>query len=436
MDSITDKKENPLKLLIRSWFSIAHSYSIVISFQIIHLYFNYGPNGKIKKNAIDIYIEEAPYFNPEWNNKKKWVYSDEYNNILKNLKVYNGEKIDIIYSMTYPYNINVTNVNKDIPKCIFYTSEFAKLNANYFTLDKPKDLESTKYNDYIKSFINNFKNIYFTSPSKWSARGMIEYLNDENSPKNRIITHGVDTSIFKKHKDNVIRNKIREKYKVKQDDILMINIGAMTTNKGILLILEALNILVNRQFKKEYKLMLKGSGELYQCKLFLNSYLSDFKKNSIMTELEINNLLENHIIFTENTLSFQLVNDLYNSCDIYISPYLAEGFGLCHLEALSSGLQIIVPKTGSTKEYIEDIFNNYGNEYIHYIDSVVGMNQDGFCQNIITIENLLNVLNNINFKKEKKHYIQMIDYIDKKLSWDYVSTLLYDYFNYIVNVEK
>lgn len=425
--------EYPLKVLIRSWFSLSHSYAICCCFIVIHLYLNYGPNGKIKKNAIEIYIEEAPYFNPEWNNKKKWVYTEEYNNILKNLKVYNGEQIDVIYSMTYPYNINITNENKDIPKCIFYTSEFAKLTQEYFSLDKPVDLESNKYNDYIKLFINNFKNIYFTSPSIWSSKGIEEYLNTtEINTRNRTITHGVDTTIFKKHQTNTIRNKIREKYKIKQDDILMINIGAMTTNKGILLILEALNILVNRQFKKEYKLMLKGSGELYQCKTFLNTYFSDFKKNGVMTENEINNLLENHIIFTENTLSFQLVNDLYNSCDVYISPYLAEGFGLCHLEALSAGLQVIVPKTGSTKEYIEAIYNNNGNEYIHYIDSVIGMTKDGYCQNIISIDNLLSVLNNTNFKKEKRNYNKMIDYIDKDLSWNHVSTLLYDYLKFIV----
>lgn len=442
MEAIITKKEQiPLKLLVRGWTQIPHSYAIINCFQIIHLYLNYGPDGKIKRNAIDIYIEEAPYFNPEWNNKKKWVYSEEYNNILKNLKVYNNESIDIMYSVTYPYNINVTNENKDIPKCVFYTSEFAKLAESYFSLQKPTDLEPTKYNDYIKLFLDNFKNIYFTAPSEWSARGMIEYLdNKETSPRNRIITHGVDTSIFKRHTNNLIRNQIREKYKIKQDEILMINIGAMTTNKGILLILECLNTLVHRMPKliegesprKIFKLMLKGSGELYKCKDFLNIYFDEFKKNGKMTSEEIDNLLENHIIFTDKTLSFERINDLFNACDVYISPYLAEGFNLAPLEAISSGLQVIIPKTGSTKEYIEAIYNNGGSEYITYVDSVVGMDQNGLCQNIITTENLLSVLNNTDFTVPKENYLQMINYINKELSWDHVSTLLFDYLNFIV----
>jgi glycosyltransferase involved in cell wall biosynthesis len=441
MEAIITKKEKfePLNVLFRGWAQIPHSYAIINCFQIIHLYLNYGPDGKIKRNAINIYIEEAPYFNPEWNNKKKWVYSDEYNQILKNLKVYNNESIDIMYSVTYPYNINVTNENKDTPKCIFYTSEFAKLTDSYFSLQKPSNLDPTKFNDYIKLFIDNFKNIYFTSPSIWSARGMIEYLNNnETSPRNRVITHGVDTSIFKKRVDPTIRNQIREKYKVKQDEILMINIGAMTTNKGILLLLEALNILVNRkvymkdEHRKVFKLMLKGSGELYKCKDFLNIYFDEFKKNGKMTSEEIDNLLTNHIIFTDKMLSFDRINDLFNACDVYVSPYMCEGFGLTMLESLSSGTPVIVPKTGSTKEYIEAIYNNGGSEYITYVDSVVGMDQNGLCQNIITIENLLSVLNNTDFKKEKKNYQQMIDYINKELSWDHVSTLLFDYLNFIV----
>lgn len=436
MDAIITKKEKsePLKLLVRGWIQIPHSYAIINCFQIIHLYLNYGSDGKIKHNAIDIYIEEAPYFNPEWNNKKKWVYSEEYNQILKNLKIYNGESIDIIYSVTYPYNINVTNENKDIPKCVFYTSEFAKLSDSYFSLQKPTDLDPTKFNDYIKLFIDNFKNIYFTAPSNWSARGMIEYLNNnETSPRNRVITHGVDTSIFKKLDDQTIRNQIRNRYNVKNTDILMINIGAMTTNKGILLILECLNILVNRQFKKEYKLMLKGSGELYKCKDFLNIYFDEFKKNGKMTFEEIDNLLENHIIFTDKTLSFERINDIFNACDLYISPYLAEGFGLTMLESLAAGLPVLVPKTGSTKEYIEAIYNNGGNEYITFVDSVVGMEQNGLCQNVITTENLLSVLNNTDFTAPKDNYLQMVNYINKELSWDHVSTLLFKYLNEIVS---
>lgn len=439
MDVIITKEKRMLRVLFYTWKNLQHSYGQVAAFQLIHLYKNYGPNGKVKKNAIEIYTKEAIYYNPEWNNKQKLVYSDEYNDILRNLKEWKDEPVDIIYRQTYPYDINVLNEDKDIPKCVFYTSEFARLNHSYFKIEKPPGIKKDKFDDYISAFLKEFNNIYFTSPSEWSSRGMIRYLdNKEESTRNRLITHGVDTSIFNKNLSN--RSEIRKMYNVMDSDILMINIGAMTTNKGILLVLEVLNILVNKMRRLNYKLMLKGSGDLYKCQHFLEMYFEQFKVQGIMSQSDINNLLTNHIIFTNKTLSYNRINDLFNASDVYISPYLCEGFGLTMLESLASGLNVLVPRTGSTKEYIEDIYNNYGSEYITYIDSEIVMDSNGMCQNQITVSNLLNTLlineNKFKLVKSEKVYNEMTSYIRKELSWDRVSYLLLDYFNFILDAKK
>lgn len=434
-------QQKPIKVLFETWKNLQHSYGIVSAFLLIHLHLNYGPNGKYGY-LLDIYVQEAEYFRQEWKSKQKFVYTKAYNDILKNLKEYNGEKVDLIYRQTYPYNITVSNENISIPKCVFYTSEFAKITSDYFTFKKPDTLSSVNYNDYIKRFLGQFKNIYFTSPSEWSAKGMDMYLDDASNPsssrsRNRIITHGVDTSIFKKHNSNDIRNETRAFYKVKENDILLINIGAMTQNKGIILVLKAMNVLVNKMKLKNYKLMLKGSGDLYQCQQFLEIYFAQFKQSGEMTQNEIDNLLTNHIIFTDKTLSFEKINDLFNSADLYISPYLCEGFGLVMLESLASGLQVLVPKTGSTKEYVSEIYLNGGSDYIHYVESNVSMDQNGMCQNNIKLQDIIDTILNIDFHVNKNEnytkYTQMIDYINKELSWDYASTLLFDYFKFILN---
>ena len=198
MESIIKKKvikETPLRILFQSWTQIPHSYAVVNCFQLIHLYKNYGPNGKIIKNKIDFYIEEMPYYRQEWSNNKKMVYSKEYNNILVNLKKYNGEQVDLIYRQTYPYNITINNDNKDIPKCIFYTSEFKDyLTTDYFTVGVPPGIQLS--DSYIIGYLVQFNNIYFVSPSEWSSCGLIKYNINKN--RNRIITHGVDSSIFKR----------------------------------------------------------------------------------------------------------------------------------------------------------------------------------------------------------------------------------------------
>lgn len=419
--------EKKLKILFRGWFEIPHSYAIVNCFQLVYLY-------KLYSDKIDFYIEEMPYFRPEWNNSKKLVYNEGYNSIIKNLKRWKGEKIDLIYNITYPYNISMEkNGDKVIPKCVFYTSEFATLDPNYFSCGKP-----LIYDKFIEDHFKEYPQLYMTSPSVWSSLGVEKYkLQNE---RNRIITHGVDPEIFKF--DVSSRKNIRNFYNIKDDDILMINIGAMTKNKGILLILGCLNHVVNRMGKTNYKLLLKGTGDLYQTKQFLELYFEEMQNINVLSKEEMNNLLTNHIIFTDKTLSYSKINDLFNAADLYISPYLAEGFNLTSLEALAAGLPVMIPTTGSTKEYINDIYNNGGEKYIIYVDSnVTEMGNNMKCNNIkleTVVKTLLgneDKIKSLKFMRNSNNvtlYETMRHYIVNNYSWNNVAHLLYDYFTYII----
>ena len=423
-DLDNSQSNSKIKILFRSWVEIAHSYAIVNCFQIIHLYKNHG-------DKIEIYIQEMPYFRPEWNSQKKLVYNPEYNNIIKNLKQWKGEDVDLIYSITYPYNMDMVFTNtKKIPKCVFYTSEFATLDPNFFQCTQRRLFSDEQITKYVKE--ND--NLYMTSPSFWSSLGMEKYgLAKE---KNRIITHGVDGSVFYK-KENAGK-EIRDFYKVKDDEILLMNIGAMTQNKGMFLILQTLNILVNHLGKTKYKLLLKGTGDLYNSKAFLEIYFDELIKAKVLDKAKMDNLLNNHIIFTDKTLSYAKINDLFNAADLYLSPYIAEGFNLTSLEALAAGTCVVVPRTGSTKEYMEDIYKNSGNHYIYYVNSNVIHVGEGRHQNQIEIGDLVNCIleNEQKIKKMKNdeiHYKNMKKYIEKDYSWNKVSDLLMDYFRFIIS---
>jgi glycosyltransferase involved in cell wall biosynthesis len=395
-----------IRVLFQSWLQVQHSYGIVMAFILIHLQKNY--NDKIK-----IYIQEEKYFNPKWENSKKGIYNKEYTDILSKLQVYNGEPIDLIWRQTFPYNISVEPIN--IPKCVFYTSEFGKLDASYFNIDNVKLYDD----EYIKEYLKIHTNIHFTTPSVWSSIGLKPF-----SDNDQIITHGVDTNIF--YRNFSLRDKIRSKYNIQSNEILMINVGAMTGNKGILLILEALHLLINKLGKTEYKLLLKGSSDLYTSQQFLESYLSQL--NTIITKEE-SNKLEKHIIFIQGTVQFNTLNDLYNCADIYVSPYLCEGFNLTVLEALSAGLPVLVPRTGSTREFINDIYNNSGEQFIHYVDSEIII-VDGNMQNKIRVQDLVGTM--INFNKDKLDNTKMSEFINEKYSWNIVSHLVFNYINKLI----
>lgn len=404
--------KSKLRVLFKGWFSIPHSYSMVNCFQLVHLHKWYG-------EKMDIYIEEQEYFRKDWNNAKQLVFRKEYDDIIKSFKVYSGEKVDVIYSIVYPYNISV----EDVPKCVFYTSEFSKLDRSYFS---PKFNTEQDIEGYCKE---NRSKLYFTSPSAWSAAGM-KKLGIEDS-RNCTITHGVDCGIFKL--DLKARESIRNFYKIEKDDVLLINIGAMTQNKGIMLILEALHKVVNEHKRKHVKVLLKGTGDLYSSKNFLERYFEILQNEGKIKSSEVSNLLRNNIVFTDKTFSYDRINDLFNAADLYISPYLAEGFNLTVLESLSAGLPVMVPKTGSTEQYIMDIKKNGGESYIIELESCIQRYQDGMQQNNISVESIVETLmmkekHIIEMKEQRiERYNEMREYITNNYSWKQVAGLLYNY---------
>lgn len=284
----------------------------------------------------------------------------------------------------------------------------------------------------VKEYLRQHPEMFFTAPSIWSAEGMNKY--GVPKAKNRVITHGVDRSIFYLHdQTDSKRQAIRQRYNVSDNDILLMNIGAMTGNKGIRLILQALNELVNKRGQKCWKLLLKGSGDLYTSKGFLEQDIGLLIQSKAITESE-KEILDKHIIFTDKTISYKRINDLYNAADMYICPYLAEGFNLTSLEALSAGLPVMVPETGSTKEYMFDLYTHGGKDFITYIPSKVGIHPDGRHQNMLELNDIVRLLDenqaHLQAMKVQRYRLHdtLANYIQQEYSWKQVAKLLYDYF--------
>jgi glycosyltransferase involved in cell wall biosynthesis len=404
--------KRPLNILFEGWINVPHSYAIVLCFQLIALQKNYG-------HLMVIYVREMPYFNPKWV-RKDLLYGPEYNKILESFKEPGQDvPIDLIYRITFPYNISISNDNIGVPKCVFYTSEFAVLGPDYFS----RNGSPIKSLDFIKTYVNQFKNLYFTSPSIWSAAGLKDYVDDA---RNKIITHGTDTKLYYYDRSN--RSTIRTRYGVSDTDVLMLNMGAFTSNKGILLLLQLINILVNRQGHRRYKIMFKGLQDLYDANSMFNVYFEQLK--DFISPAEKQSLITNgHLLFINNTMTFAEMKDMYNACDLYVSPYIAEGFNLTPLEALACGTRTLVPRTGSTKEYIDDIYANGGSKHIYYIDSKAIVQENRYI-NDISFNSLYQTV--LSFNPDEFgldcHRNDMIAYINKMYSWDHVSGLLYNYF--------
>jgi hypothetical protein len=53
---------------------------------------------------------------------------------------------------------------------------------------------------------------------------------------------------------------------------------------------------------------------------------------------------------------------------------------------------VIVPRTGSTKEYIEDIYKNGGDKFIRYVNSEVLLYQKNAKQNFIGVDDVVEAI--------------------------------------------
>jgi glycosyltransferase involved in cell wall biosynthesis len=51
-------------------------------------------------------------------------------------------------------------------------------------------------------------------------------------------------------------------------------------------------------------------------------------------------------------MGYSSLRELYNAADVYVSPYMAEGFNMPALEAQACGTPLIVPRGGPTDDFI------------------------------------------------------------------------------------
>lgn len=424
--------DTPLRILVEGWFNIPHSYAIVCCNELIAMQKVY------KKQDLIIYIKEEEYFGAKWNDLKESQQGLKYN-MDKNLAVkhfqtwHPSNEVDLVYRITYPYNLELRKygryAGRNIPTVVFYTAEFNNLDPHYFKFD-----DHFKFVDdnFIGNFIKNYPNFYFKTPSKWCQQGMTKY--NVSKEKNRVISHGIDPTVF--YKDPSKRKELRNQYGFQETDIVLMTGGSLTRNKGIPEILAAVGMLVFKYNQKTVKLLLKGTGDLYASRQFVESYFDDLVRQGVLTKPQVQHLLANHIKFTDTTVSENLLRHLYNAVDAYVSPYLAEGFNMMVLEAIACETKVVVSKGGATDDFINTIKESVrdSNHFIKTFDTELKEAPNGNKNLEIDVQKFVNQLAQINFKYRSDDYTQdLVKILHKHYSWEVIAKQTYEYFESIVD---
>ncbi len=322
-----DKK---FTILLEGYYNIQHSFSIVMESFIQSLFLIPNIELYYKSSSLDI-LNKQHLDNSIYDKIKKFDIHNNNNN---------NHKFDLTIRIKFPF---------DFSPCIY-----SKKTLVFFVL------ETLTTPIEIKNISNN---VYLMTPSNYSKNIFMEKFKNINDDSLYVIPHGINYNNYKILDENQ-KNFIKEKYKIPFDCEVFLNISSGLKSKNLIPII--------KQFKKYYQinknifLVLKINTKLYNLPFIKELKYLIYNQSSLNQNFDNNHVIDN-ILLIDDVFTDEQINQLYNICDCYISPYSAEGFNLPVLEALSYGKKIIATNGGICDEYLygKNIYKikSFKNEY-------------------------------------------------------------------------
>lgn len=163
----------------------------------------------------------------------------------------------------------------------------------------------------------------------------------QNSNKIQTLYNGVDTAILNKQLSFNDKLKIRQRYGINQNDVVVLYSGRLVPEKGVKELIQAF---VKIKEKDNLKLIIAGSAKYGRN--VEDSYYKELKK---LSEND-----KEKIIFT-GYIKYDDIPDLYSISDIGVVPSIwEEPFALTVIEQMASGNPVIISNSGGMKELVNE----------------------------------------------------------------------------------
>lgn len=179
----------------------------------------------------------------------------------------------------------------------------------------------------------------FICVSNYVAINLAKYLNLDEK-QFTVLRNGIDSERFKGILTTEESEKIKEKYKIKNDETILLYTGRLVPEKGIkelLLSLQQIN-------DKKYKLLIVGTS--------LNDVNVKTKYEEELFRIIKNN--KDRVVFS-GFINYSDIWKYYKIADIAILPSICnDSAPLTVIESMISGLPIITTKAGGIPEYAND----------------------------------------------------------------------------------
>lgn len=343
-------------LVVEGWRGINHSFALVNQFQLIEM---------VGRTDIHLAHVDVPFYFSHWNRTTNGIGFHDADEAL--LGQISGPASSLVPDWTY----------RIFSKVDLRPSLAGGRLAVFLVTELGLDTDSFVAGSDIKEFeaAGNF----IVTPSHWSRDRIIDWGFQANTV--RVVPHAASTSYFFPLPGDTIRSQ-RTALGFREDETLLLNIGAAIWNKGIDVLLHGFALA--RQKRKDLRLVFKDQRNTYGIS----------GENYVQTTLSNVGLLSNDVLnaitLIPANLTMDQMNAMYGIADCYVSPYRAEGFNLPALEALTCGTPLVVTRGGATEDFVGTV-NARTIEATPFYNTVVqGKSVSGYCEP--SLEHLVQLL--------------------------------------------
>jgi len=307
-------------LQVEGWRGINHSYAIVNQWQLLEL---------CRRPDLALCHVDRPFFNAGWNAGTNGSgFSAAQRQLIEGIRGPRpGEVPDVVLRIAFPFDVSPGEAGRVF---VFGTAEYQHTDGMFGSGDTARAIGDERMS--------------IVTPSHWSKAGFVATGFDP--ARVHVVPHGIDPASFRPI-ERKARKTMRNLMRVRNDDFVLLSVGAMTENKGIDLLLTAFARL--RPKHRHLKLVLKDQSNLYGLTADrILAHLAASPNGHLFTEDVVSS-----IVFVSHNLGIAELAALYGAADCYVSPYKAEGFNLTPLEAAACGVPIVVTRGGSTDDYFD-----------------------------------------------------------------------------------
>jgi len=151
-----------------------------------------------------------------------------------------------------------------------------------------------------------------------------------------VVPNGIDLEIF----ETLPRDEVRQRLHIKAEEKLIIFVGRLRPEKGLNYLLNAMEII--KQKEHSAKLILVGGGP------------EESHLELLAEKLELNDCVK-----FVGQIPNERVSEYMAASDIFILPSLSEGFPVVILEAMASGLPIVTTRVTGLPEIVNNGENGF-----------------------------------------------------------------------------